>query len=185
VSEKPESCLVFPRGTTNAHLAGLDTGSSQAEICGSDNGNTHSSIGIATRDRVRVLPLFSQERGALLQQDFRVLAYEATGAGHGVAEDKVFPLFLLFVYFQDLGIGICDTNINDAVCAASRKIRSNKSPRGSPRFLCKLRETAGLVWSNSDISTSGQLECIKGSLRTEDGMIALATKSASVSLTSL
>jgi hypothetical protein len=43
---------------------------------------------------------------------------------------QVFPLFLLFVGFQDLGgvfveialsIGIRDTNIDDSICAASPK----------------------------------------------------------------
>jgi hypothetical protein len=57
VSEQTESHLVFPMTTPIAHLAGRDTGTSQVEVYGLDNGNTHSSIDIATHFRVRFLPL--------------------------------------------------------------------------------------------------------------------------------
>jgi hypothetical protein len=65
VSEETESCLVFPLGTTIAHLAGRNTRASQAEVRSSDNGNAHLSIDIATHNGVRLLlPLLSQERAA-------------------------------------------------------------------------------------------------------------------------
>jgi hypothetical protein len=56
---------------------------------------------------LRLLPLFSQERGYLLKQGFGFLAYEAIGGDHERSEMtallktsiKVFPLFLLFVCF--------------------------------------------------------------------------------------
>jgi hypothetical protein len=57
------SSLAFPLRTTMAHLTGRDTRTSQTAVSGSDNGNAHLSVDIATHDRVRLLPLFSQERG--------------------------------------------------------------------------------------------------------------------------
>jgi hypothetical protein len=64
-----------------------------------------------------------------------------------------------------------------------------RGARGCPKLM-HLRESqqmqaAEMERSNSDIFTAEQLECINGSLRTADRMIALAAKSASSSLISL
>jgi hypothetical protein len=53
-----------------------------ASSSGKDDSNTHLSIDIAAHDRVRSLPLVSQERVQLLQQSFGFLAYEAIGGDH-------------------------------------------------------------------------------------------------------
>jgi hypothetical protein len=67
---------------------------------------------------------------------------------------EVFPLFLLLVCFQDLGgvfneialpIGIRDTYINDAICAASPKAVNKYVSAKLISVLCKLRVTGGLA----------------------------------------
>jgi hypothetical protein len=87
MAKQTDSCLVFPLGTIIAHLTGRDTSASQAEMmCGSDNGNTHLSIDIGTHDRIRLIILFSQERGQLLLHTFNFSAYEAIGGCHEQSE---------------------------------------------------------------------------------------------------
>jgi hypothetical protein len=44
----------IPTGVTIVYTTGWDTGTSQAEVCGSDNGNAHASIDRATSFRVRL-----------------------------------------------------------------------------------------------------------------------------------
>jgi hypothetical protein len=64
----------FPLRATIAHLTRWNAGTAQADVGGLDNGNTHSSIYIATHYRVRLLLLIRQDNGQRLQQTLRFLA---------------------------------------------------------------------------------------------------------------
>jgi hypothetical protein len=74
-----------------------------------------------------------------------------------------------------LGVGICDTDINDAISTAGPKTTDTTSP--GFHLGSYVAGNCGLIWSNSDV-TVGQLACINGSLRTADGTIALEARSA-------
>jgi hypothetical protein len=60
MTEEAETCCVLPLRET-AHLAGWDARASQAEVSGSDDGNAHTSVDIATHVRVRLLPFDSKK----------------------------------------------------------------------------------------------------------------------------
>jgi hypothetical protein len=52
---------------TFAHLAEWDMGASQADMCGSNNGNARSSVDIATDFGIHIFPLLGEEGQDLLQ----------------------------------------------------------------------------------------------------------------------
>jgi hypothetical protein len=45
-----QTCAVFPLGASAADLAGGDSRTSETEVCGSGNGNTHSRFDQTTHD---------------------------------------------------------------------------------------------------------------------------------------
>jgi hypothetical protein len=66
----------------------------------------------------------------------------------------VFLLFLLFVSFQDLGevfgeialgVGICDTDINDAICTAVPKTTDTYISSDFTSVLVQVAENCGLI----------------------------------------
>jgi hypothetical protein len=138
IAKKTESCLIFPKRETIAHFTRWNAGATQADVSGSDNGNTHSSIYISTHYCVRLLPFLSQFNGQRLKQALRFLAYEAIGGDHEWckmtslrnARREVFPLFFSFRglprpcrVFREIALCVCigDTDINDAIGLALPK----------------------------------------------------------------
>jgi hypothetical protein len=63
MSEKAQTCFVLPLREAVAHFARGNTRSSDTKMCFSDNGNTHTSIGIAADFRVGFLPLLGEHGG--------------------------------------------------------------------------------------------------------------------------
>jgi hypothetical protein len=141
-------------GTTIAHLRRRDTGDGVADVCGSNNGNTHSSIDITTHyphDFPHLSGWTASSRTAQLPclpgHRWRPRWSESTTLRN--TSPRYFFFFSPFcesprpggVWEIALGIGISDTDINDAICSAGPKTTDTISS-GSSRFLCKL-VTAG------------------------------------------
>ena len=131
VPEKAEACCILPLGTT-AHTTSGDARTSETEVSGSDDGNAHTSVDIATHLGVRLIPFRSDEGRQLPKQGFRFLAEKTISGYHKrrkitsllAACREVLFLFLAFVGLQDLvgvfgevgpGIRVGDSDINDTI----------------------------------------------------------------------
>ncbi len=74
VLKQTEACTTFPSLTTVAHLTRGDTRSTETHVCGPDDGDTHTSIDIATDLGIRLIPLLRNHGGEMLKEGFSFLS---------------------------------------------------------------------------------------------------------------
>jgi hypothetical protein len=102
MSEEAEACFVLPLREAAANFACRNARSAEAEMGGSNDGNTRASIDTSTDIGTGFLPLFSQQGGKCFQHSFGFFAEEIFHRCHGMgkvptllkARLEVFLLFL-------------------------------------------------------------------------------------------
>jgi hypothetical protein len=76
---KPQTGTIFPLGASAADLAGGDSRSSETEVCGSGNGNTHTRFDKAAHHRIWLMPFLREECRKLPKEESCLSSQKSVG----------------------------------------------------------------------------------------------------------